>query len=205
MGNEGSLGEIGLSTSPLDGALGGVGAASNPGTKLDLHGGLGESSAALSIGILQLTNLGVVDKPDNVVLGPLDRVGVDLVLRVGDIVVGTSVVGGSITLTEVVGLHLCLVTTKPLPVDLVQVVGLQDEARNNAGARGGLELYIDSAEEDVLGAGNGGGLRLLVDGEDSAVGVVGKLSTIGNLEQITFSLGEIYSDAGSKSIVSRTS
>lgn len=124
MSDEGSLAEVGLATSPLDGTLRSIGTTSNPSTKLDLHGGLGESSASLSIGILQLANLIVIDKPADVVLSPVDRVLVDVVLGVGNIVVGTTVIGGSITLAEVVGLDLSLVTTKPLPVDLVKIVGL---------------------------------------------------------------------------------
>lgn len=116
---ERSLGEIGVSTSPLNGALGSILAASNPGSKLDLHGGLGKtSSATLGVGSVQGTDDVVVDQPVDTLRSPLNGVGVERSKRVGDGVESTTVKGSSVTLAEVVGLSLGVVASNPLPVDL---------------------------------------------------------------------------------------
>lgn len=116
---ERSLGEIGVATGPLDGALRSILAASNPGSKLDLHRGLGEtSSATLGVGSVQGTDDVVVDQPGDTLRSPLNRVGVERSKRVGDGVESTTVVGGSVALAEVVGLSLGVVASNPLPVDL---------------------------------------------------------------------------------------
>lgn len=73
----GTVGEIGATTGPLDGALGGVLAASNPGTELDLHGGLRESAAALGLLIGQGTDSLAIDDPVDSLGSPLNRVGVE--------------------------------------------------------------------------------------------------------------------------------
>lgn len=116
---ERSLGEIGVATGPLDGALRSILAASNPGSKLDLHRGLGKtSSATLGVGSGQGTDDVVVDQPGDTLRSPLNRVGVERSKRVGDGVESTTVVGGSVALAEVVGLSLGVVASNPLPVDL---------------------------------------------------------------------------------------
>lgn len=51
------------------------------------------------------------------------------------------------------------------PVDLVEVVRLEDVSAHNAGAVGGFQLDIDMAEEDVEIALDGGCIALLRDGE----------------------------------------
>lgn len=136
--NEGSLAEVGSATSPFSSTLRRVGATTAPSSELDLHGSLGESSAALSIGVLQLTNLVAIDVPANVVLGPVEGVGVVVVLGVRDRVVSTTVVGRGISLSEVITLHLSLVASNPLPVNLVKIVGLQHETGDDTSARCGF-------------------------------------------------------------------
>lgn len=116
---EGSLGEIGVTTSPLDGALGSILAASDPGSELDLHGGLGKAgSATLGVGSGQGTDDVVVDQPSDTGRSPLNGVSVERSKRVGNGVESTTVEGSSVTLAEVVGLSLGVVASNPLPVDL---------------------------------------------------------------------------------------
>ena len=73
----------------------------------------------------------------------------EVLLRVVDGVVESAVVGGGIALAEVVGLGVRGVATHELPVNLVQVVGLEHDAADNTLARGGLHDDGDGAEEDV--------------------------------------------------------
>lgn len=205
MGNERSFAEVGVSTGPFDGALGRVLATSDPGTKLDLHRSLRESSTRLSVSVLQFTDLVAVDRPDNMVLGPLQRVGVNLALGVGNRVVGTTIVGSRIALAEVVGLHLGRVATNPLPINLVQIVGLQYETRDYSSTGCGLNLHVNLAEEDVLGAGDSRSIGLLVDCEHGAGAIVLNRGAIGGLEEVVLPLGEVNGNGASQSRVSRAS
>lgn len=116
---EGSLGEVGIAASPLDGALRSIRAASNPSSELDLHRCLGKaSSATLSVGGGQGTDDVVVDQPGDTSRSPLNGVSVERSERVGNGVESTTVVSSSVTLAEVVGLSLGVVASNPLPVDL---------------------------------------------------------------------------------------
>lgn len=200
VGEERSAAEVGVTTSPLDGSIGSILATCNPGTKFDLHGSLGESSTILGIGIVQGADQATIDVPFDVVLGPVNGISVELLLRVADGVVGSTVVGGSITLAEVVGLDLGCVTTEPLPVNLVEIVGLQNEAGNNTLTGASTNSNVDLAEEDPLGALDGGSIRLLVDGENSTVGTVEVDGSTGKLlEKIVLALGKVNIACGAES------
>jgi hypothetical protein len=72
-------------------------------------------------------------------------------------------------LTKVVRLHLVGVRAEPLPVDLVQVIGLQDKTADNAGARCCLSAYLDLAEHDVPLRCELGRVAGLPDGERDAI------------------------------------
>lgn len=91
-----------------------------------------------------------------------------------DTVEAATVVGGGITLAEVVGLNLGVITTEPLPINLIQISGLEDDRGDNTDTRGGLELDVETAEEDALVGSNGGGVGLLGDTEDGTVVAVGE-------------------------------
>jgi hypothetical protein len=84
----------------------------------------------------------------------------------------TAVVGGGVTLAEVVGLDLVVLATEPLPVNLVEVSRLEDDAGDDADTGGGLQLDVETAEEDALVAGDGRGVGLGLDAEDGALVVV---------------------------------
>lgn len=104
------------------------------------------------------------------VLGPIDGVVVVVVLgcALHPVILAARVIG-CVTLAEVVGKSVCGVGAEELPVDLVQALGLQDGARHNALAFGGLHDHLDTAEEDVEGRQDGGRVSTELDGE---VGVV---------------------------------
>lgn len=166
----GALGEVGNAARPLSGTLGSVRLAANPCANLDLHGGLGELLA--DIASLESADGGTIDDPLDGVLGPLDRVNVRRRQRVADRVESTAVEGGVVALGEVVGLSLRVVGANPLPVNLVEIVRLENSRGDNTGALGSLDLDIDATEEDVLAGHDGGSLGLLSNGEDGTLALV---------------------------------
>jgi len=109
---ERSLRVVGLATSPVNGTLAVARVTTSPDTNADIHGGLGEAGAALSIGIVESADIVAVDRPDDVVLGPLHGVGVENIVRGSDSGPSVTVIGGSVTLSKVVGLNLGVVSTK---------------------------------------------------------------------------------------------
>jgi hypothetical protein len=202
VGQERSAGEVGVTTSPLDSTLGSILAASNPGSELDLHGSLGEASTVLGIGVVQGADQVAINVPLDVLAGPVDGVGVEVILGVADGVVGTTVIGGGISLAEVVGLDLGGITTEPLPVNLVKIVGLEDEAGNNTLTSAGLQGDVNLAEEDPLVGLDGGSLGLLADAEDSTLSViVGDGGTLELLEKVVGALGEVNRNGSTQSRV----
>ncbi len=202
---EGSRREVGDTTGPVNGALGVVLLAGDPGAELDLHGSLGEAVAARSAGGAQGTDGGAVDDPLDGIGSPVDRVGIEAILRVIDGRVAATVVDISATFAKVVGLDLLRITTEPLPVDLVEIVGLQDKAGDDTSSEGSPHSDVDLAEEDVLVGGDGGGIILARDAEDGTEGgIVGKLGSISNLEEVARALGEVDGlDRGTDSWVGR--
>jgi len=98
--------EVGLTTGPLDGALGVAGVTAGPDTDLELAGGLGVVLAVESIGVLDGVLHVAVDDPLDALLGPVDAVGVELGLGVGHGDVVLAVTEGAVTLSEVVGLDV---------------------------------------------------------------------------------------------------
>jgi hypothetical protein len=64
-------------------------------------------------------------------------------------VVHAAIVCGGVALAEVVGLDLGGVAAEPLPIDLVEIVGLEDEGGDDALAVRGLQDNLDTTEEDV--------------------------------------------------------
>jgi hypothetical protein len=71
-------------------------------------------------------------------------------LGVGDCMSCSSVEGRSISLGEVIGLDVSGGPSEPFPVDLIEIVRLQDEGRDDTSARGSLERSSHCSEEKVL-------------------------------------------------------
>lgn len=63
------------------------------------------------------------------------------------------------------------------PVDLVEVVGLEDGGADDAGAVGSAHHDLEVAEEDVEVGFDGGSVALLVDGELGAERGAGDVSS----------------------------
>jgi hypothetical protein len=152
--------EIQISTSPLASTLGSrIGhsrsiCTTNPVAHLYAHGSLG---IVLSI---QSQIISVVESSDQVGTNvPLDRLGspVDGVGSEGPdgvsyIMVDGTIVGGGVPLSEEVALHGGILGSKPLPIDLIQIVRLQNETADSSCSSRGPQLNGNLSEHDVLRA-----------------------------------------------------
>jgi hypothetical protein len=148
-------------------------------------------------------------------------------------VLATTIIGGSITLGEVVGLDLVGGATEPFlqqnfllesypnhraqgrglldeqpsstyPVDLIKGVGLEDNAGDDTGTRSGNQIDLELAEEDVAGAADGRGLLLVGDAEDGTLLlVVGERGALGEVEEAALALGEINGEVSTDGRVGR--
>lgn len=81
------------------------------------------------------------------------------------VVVFTSGVRCSVTLGEEVGLELVGVTPDQLDIDLVQIITLKIERRNDAGSLCSLHDHFHLAEHDVEVGFDGGVVESLVDSQ----------------------------------------
>lgn len=148
----------------------------------------------MGVGGEQSADDGAVDDPVDLVLGPLNGVGVGAGERSIDGVESTTVVGGGVALAEVVGLDLLVVTANPLQVDLIEIIGLENSAGNNTSTLGSLNGDIDTAEHDILVGLDGGGVGSLLDLEDGTLSVGLDVGTLKSLELLAESLGEVAVD-----------
>jgi len=48
--------------------------------------------------------------------------------------VGSTIVGCSVSLSEEIALNSCIVRSKPFPIDLIQVIGLENERTDGSGS-----------------------------------------------------------------------
>ena len=140
---------------------------SSPSAQTNLHRSLGVV-VALDVGRLQGTNGLAVDDPIHLLLGPVDRVSVEIALA-GNRVNRTTIVRVGVSFPEVVGLSFTGLRTDPLPVDLVEVVGLENDRGNDSTAGGRLHGDIQMSPHDVEIADNCWCVKLLLDTEDGTV------------------------------------
>jgi hypothetical protein len=112
---------------------------------------------------------------------------VDLLSRV-NAVLDHTVVRARVALAEEVGLDLVVDATEELPIDLVEVVALEDDGADDSLAGSGLHGDIDAAEEEVEVGVYGGSLAGLFDAELSALVVVGD-GGVGGLGPAVFGAG----------------
>lgn len=103
---------VGQATGPLDGALGVAGVAAGPAAKSQAHRSLREASATLGIVVRERTHDRTVNRPGNGILGPVDGVGVESLLRSGNGHVSASVICGGVSFAKVVCLNLSGVTAQ---------------------------------------------------------------------------------------------
>lgn len=115
---EGSLAVVGLAAGPLDGSLAVVGVTTGPDADAEAHGSLWEARAALGVLVGEGAHALAVDQEVDGLLGPVDRVGVPGLDGGRDLLVGGAVVGGGVTLAEVVGFDLVVVAAEALLISL---------------------------------------------------------------------------------------
>lgn len=90
------------------------------------------------------------------------------------------------------GYDISCVTGETYPVNLVQVVRLQDNAADDTLARSDSHLDIDTAEEDVEVGLDGGSITLLGHGELGAIVAKVDLASSGlEARQSALALGEV--------------
>ena len=173
---EGRITEVGGTTGPGDGTLGLARCATGPVAELHAHGGLWVVLAAERerVRVRNGADDGAIDHKFEALRAPVDGVSVEGGLRGGDVVVDGAIVDGGVALAEEVGLDLSGVATEELPIDLVEIVRLQDDGANDTLAGGGHHGHVDAAEKDVEIGLDGRGLAVLVDGEFSTVCTVGE-------------------------------
>lgn len=144
---EWSLAVVSKATGPLNGTrlVGWV--TTGPSTGHDVHWSLWE---ALAVVWQDSSHDIAIDRPSDLVLCVFNTVGVVVVYsRARKGVLSTSVPGCGVTLGEPVGLNLHGVTSNPLKVNLIQVVTLKVEGRNNTLTLGSLEDDLDLTKHNV--------------------------------------------------------
>lgn len=113
---------VGWTASPVYSSLAVAWVTSGPDTETDTHRGLWVARTTLSITIVECAYIDTVNDPFEGLWRPVDSVCVVGRLRSSNTVVGSSIVGGSVSLPEVVGLDLCSIGASELPIDFVQVI-----------------------------------------------------------------------------------
>lgn len=161
---------VGLTTSPFNGSRGVAWVTTSPDTNTKTHRGLREVVA--SLGSSQGANNASVNQPLDAVPLPVDSVGVESRLGSADTDIGSTVVATSVAFAEVVGFDLGGIAAESLPVDLVQVIGLEHNRANNASAGSSLQCHLGSPEKEVGRSLDGRSIALLGDGEPGTVAVV---------------------------------
>jgi hypothetical protein len=117
----------------------------------------------LGVGKRHAANLLVIDDPLDVFLGPVDSIRVPSGDGGAHWVVDGAVVGGNIAFAEEVALDGGIGRSKPLPINLIEVIRFEDETADDTGSRGSLGVNADIAEHDVFGGGHGRGTSLGLD------------------------------------------
>lgn len=111
---EGGLAEVGHAASPLSGTRGFCRVTASPDTNSQVHGSLGESGSALGLRSMKGSEHIAVNRPGDVVLLPVDGVGVEGADGIIDMGISRPVIGGGVTLAEVVGLDFIILATESL-------------------------------------------------------------------------------------------
>lgn len=112
--SEGSLAVVGRATSPFDGTFTVGRVAASPDANPQIHGRLRVSGAALGLLVRNFSDLLAINQEGDRVLLPVDGVGVHGVDGSVDGRIRLAVVGGGVTLAEVVGLDLVVEAAETL-------------------------------------------------------------------------------------------
>lgn len=169
IGRERAVGKVRLAPGPLDRPGRVAGVAPGPDPQLHPHRGLRVILAVQRRRVVEGPLGDAVDLPGEGLLGPYDRVVVEIRLGVVHVKVLGPVVRRRVAFAKVIRLHRFGRTTKPLPINLVEVVGLENDAADDTSSRGGLHTDGHFPEEQVPGRLHGRSVSGLRDGEFRAV------------------------------------
>jgi len=123
----------------------------------------------LGVVIRQVANFLAINEPLDIVLGPVDGVFVPSSDSGSHGVVDGTVIGGNIAFAKEVALNGGIGTSKPLPVNLIEVIGFEDETADDTSSWGRLHVDGNLAEHDIFGCAHGRGANL---GRNLEVGTV---------------------------------
>ena len=165
----------------------------------------------LAIGGFQGTHDLAVDQPGQGSRSPVKRVGVESSHRAADSRAGGVIVGSRDRLAKIVGLHNSVIRAAPFPVNLIEIVGEEYNAADDAAARSSLSNNIDATEEKVPIGPHGGCVALFEEANLGAIlpaiGIVCHIFIIGQGPiarlSATGSGGEVNAVAGSPKAGSR--
>lgn len=85
---------------------------------------------------------------------------------------GRAVITRDISLAEIIRLYMCGIAAEEFPVDFIEIIGLEDDAADDAVADGGFHPYLELTEEEV---------EFGLDCRCVAAGVDGKLGARGTV------------------------
>lgn len=124
---ERSLGEIRSSSSPFDRSFTViVHISTGPDAHSNRHGCLRVVRSIIGVCVQQSANCDAINDPDESLGGPIHCVVVEVLLDIGrNRVVESSVENSLVAFAKVIGLGMCRVSSHELPVDLVQIIGLE--------------------------------------------------------------------------------
>lgn len=157
-----------------------------------------------TLGIIwgERTNGGVINAPHDLFAGPVDGVGVEVVVVALVVMRSTTVVRIRDTLSKVIALHQVVVASQPFPVDFVQIIGLQNRTADNTRSRGSLDFELDPAKHDIPVRLDQGGITLLGHRKPNPIFIVSGRSNC--FEIVRLALSEIDVDALSQCLHRRT-
>ncbi len=193
VGRGGAVGEVGNAARPVGGAWVAALVAADPGADLDAHRAL--RVAVGDVAAAQRAMEGAVDVELDALRRPVDRVLVARAREVGDGQQAEQVVLGLVAARKRVGLHVRIVGADGLEVNLVEVVGQQHGAGDDALAGRGLQLDLETAKEDGPLGLERGRLERRVHGAHGALWAVGDGLAYEMLKGIARALGKVAADA----------
>lgn len=140
---------VNLAASPFDSTYRVLRIACRPDTQSDVHRGLGECRSVGSIIVGQRPLELPVNPPLQLLVCPVRGIVVEAGCSAAVDLVEFRTTISSDALAVVVGLNMGGVVSHPLPINLIQIVRLQDHTADDTSTWGGLHDGLDNAAEDV--------------------------------------------------------
>lgn len=155
------------------------------------------------ITVVDSSDNSTVDKPIDLVLGPVDGIFVECVYSITDSVCSTAIVACGVALSKEIALNLVGLGSDPLQINLIEVGRFENEGRNNTGSWRSLHDHRDLSEHDVLVHRDGRSFGRL-DCEEGTITSVCHGCAICGCKVAAFSLGEVGCEISSKTRFART-